>query len=306
MRLIWDPERLSPSVLVLGMFDGVHLGHQALLKKGRELADAKGVPLCVCTFEPHPMAVLCPDREPPRLETFAERAKRMALHGVDVLALMRFTRELAAQPPEAFVQRVIRMCRPTDIVVGYNFTFGDRGRGNGALLRELSGRYGYTAHIIPEVTDRGETVSSTHIRELLRAGHVARASQLLGYDHSIAGRVVDGKHIGRTLGFPTANLAFDRSKAIPCYGVYACMLDADGRSLPAVVNVGRHPTLPEGQMTIEAHVPGEEIDLYGRMVRLRFKRFLRPERTFDTVEQLREQIALDTREALAFLRETKS
>ena len=250
MRLEWDPKRVGPCVLALGMFDGVHLGHQALLRLGRELADREGLPLAVCTFEPHPLAVLCPEKKPPRLTTPEERAEIMEDQSVDILCLNTFNRELAAQPPEDFIRKMASVYEPKHVVVGYNFTFGDRGRGNGALLSASQEHYGYTTHIVPEVTVEGEMVSSTHIRELLQQGKMARAAELLGGPYRMSGVVENGKHIGRTLGFPTANIHVDAQKVLPAFGVHACLLHTSGKLYPAVVNVGRHPTLPEGHITV--------------------------------------------------------
>ena len=153
---------------------------------------------------------------------------------------------------------------------------------------------------MPEVDIDGRAVSSTRIRGLLTAGHVTEANRLLGYAYTLAGRVVNGKHVGRTMGFPTANVAVSPDKLLPAFGVYACWLRAEGAIYPAVVNVGRHPTLPEGQVTVEAYALDECLQLYGKKVRLTFLRFLRPERRFDGVEDLRRQIACDAEDCRAF------
>ncbi|MDO5144564.1 MAG: bifunctional riboflavin kinase/FAD synthetase [bacterium] len=301
MRMMLNPVRTGPCVLVLGMFDGVHRGHQALLMKGRALSAACRLPLNVCTFEPHPLKVLCPAMTPPRLTTQTERAQLMASFGVDNLCVHTFNHALAAQPPEDFVRDMARIYQPRYVVSGFNFTFGDRGRGNTDTLRALQGEYGYEAVTVSEVVLEGKTVSSTRIRALLRAGELAQATRLLGHAYTMAGRVVNGKHIGRTLGFPTANLQVSEGKAMPAYGVYTCYLTVKGDSFPAVVNVGRHPTLPEGAVTVEAHVlSGGDFPLYGERVRLTFMSFRRAETTFDSVDALRAQIARDVADAKAY------
>lgn len=301
MRMIRNPARTGPCVLVLGMFDGVHRGHQALLMKGRALSSACRLPLNVCTFEPHPLAVLSPDRMPPRLTTQTERAQLMASFGVDTLCVTTFTRALAAQPPEDFVRDMVRIYQPRYVVTGFNFTFGDRGRGNADTLRALQADYGYETVTVAEVVLEGKTVSSTRIRSLLKNGQLAQATALLGHAYTMAGQVVNGKHIGRTIGFPTANLQVSAGKAMPAYGVYTCYLTVDGASYPAVVNVGRHPTLPEGNVTVEAHVLDEaDLQLYNRRARLTFMSFRRPEITFASVEALRAQIASDVEDARAY------
>ena len=296
MRMLRDPARMSPCVLALGTFDGVHLGHQALLMRGGELAAELGCPLAVCTFEPHPLRVLRPEIAPPLLTTLPERAALMAGFGVDALCVTRFTTARAGQTPEAYMDELRRTYQPRAVVCGFNFTFGQGGRGNGGMLQA----YGFQTEIVPEVTLEGAAVSSTRVRKALQAGELSLASRLMGHAYTIAGRVADGKHIGRTMGFPTANVTIPRDKALPAFGVYACWLETKSATYPAVVNVGRHPTLPEGRVTVEAYALDASLSLYGEPVRLKFLRFQRPERTFDGVEALQAQIAQDTRECRAY------
>ncbi len=300
MRWIRDPERTDPCVLVLGMFDGVHRGHQALLERGLETARRAGVPLTVCTFEPHPLEVLRPDIAPPRLTTPLERARRMAECGADILCVCAFTRALADSEPADFLDRMTAVFRPVHAICGYNFSFGRGGRGNGAMLAAYAARHGFGADVIPAVEIAGEPVSSTRIRLLVQSGEVGEAARLLGDAYSIAGRVEHGRRIGHRLGFPTVNVAMPAHKVIPAYGVYCCGLTVGGTEYPAVVNVGRHPTLPGGHATIEAHALRALPEFYGEMARVRFLRFLRPERTFPDTDALKAQIALDRARAAAF------
>lgn len=302
MRIVCNPARTEPCVLVLGMFDGVHRGHQRLLITGNALAEAAGIPLRVCTFSPHPLAVLRPDRAPRMLTTLPERARFMLGFGVDELCVFPFTRALADELPEDFVRRMTQTFRPKHVVVGFNNTFGQGGRGNGALLTAMGRELGFETHIVPAVELDGAPVSSTRIRALLTLGDIHGATRLLGHVYTLSGRVMDGKHIGRTMGYPTANVDVPRNKALPAYGVYACYLTVEGRAYPAVVNVGRHPTLPEGSVTVEAHVLDACLMLYGKKVRLDFLDFQRSERKFDTVEELKAQIRADSEQARAFFR----
>lgn len=294
MHLIRDPKKLNPCVLVLGMFDGVHRGHQALLMKGDELAQEMVYPLAVCTYEPHPLQVLCPDRMPPMLTTLPEKAALMASFGVNGLCVTSFDRKTADQSPEDYMAQLVEIYQPAVIICGFNFTFGKGGKGTGETLREYGKAHGFETVIVPEVVIDGEAVSSTRIRRLLQKGDIATANRLMGHAYTLTGKVEDGKHIGRTLGFPTANVTVPARKALPAWGVYACWLETKDAVYPAVVNVGSHPTLPEGQVTVEAHVLDESMDLYGEKVRLSFLRFLRPERKFDNVDELKAQIAQDT------------
>lgn len=293
MRIIRDPKRLNPCVLVLGMFDGVHRGHQALLMRGDELAQEMVYPLAVCTFQPHPLHVLAPQKEPAMLTTLPEKAAVMQSFGVDGLCVTTFTRERAEQSPEDFMAEMVEIYAPVVVVCGFNFTFGAGGRGNGQMLKEYGKKHGFRTVIVPEVVLDGETVSSTRIRRLLAQGDIHQVNSLLGRGYSISGCVTEGKQLGRTLGFPTANIVVPPKKALPAFGVYACYLQTSGGVFPAIVNVGRHPTLPEGAVTVEAHVMDEFLSLYGRRVRLTFLKYMRPEQKFDSVEALKAQMVQD-------------
>ena len=300
MRWIRDPGSLEPCVLVLGMFDGVHRGHQALLARGLDMAEAKGLPLVVCTFEPHPLEVLRPDLAPKRLTTPLARAALMAACGADILAELRFTRSLADQEPEDFLAGMAARFQPADVVCGYNFTFGRSGRGDDAFLSARADAYGFGVEIVPAVCVGGKAVSSTRIRGCLAAGDVSEAARLLGHTYTLTGPVQHGKQQGRTMGFPTANVGIPPRKQLPAYGVYACGLRYRGEDHPGIVNVGRHPTLPEGGVTVEAHILDDDPDLYGEPVRVSFLRHLRPEKPFRGKEELTAQLQRDRQEAFRF------
>ena len=304
MKILRDPKRMNPCVLVLGMFDGVHRGHQALLMRGAELAQEMSFPLSVLSFEPHPLRVIAPDRCPAMLNTLPEKARIMQSFGVDSLCITTFDRARADQSPEAFMAEMVETYSPVVVVCGFNFTFGKGGEGTGRMLREYGRKHSFRTVIVPEVIVEGATVSSTRIRKLLAEGDIPMVNRLLGTGYTLSGRVEDGKHLGRTMGFPTANVRIPPRKALPAFGVYDCWLETtDGAFHPAVVNVGRHPTLPEGHVTVEAHVltePGASIDLYGQHVRLSFMRFQRPETRFDDKDALQAQITRDVGEARAY------
>lgn len=300
MRLWRDPDFAGPCVLVLGMFDGVHRGHQALLMAGNALADKYDLPLNVCTFEPHPLQVLRPEIAPPLLTTLPERARLMASFGVDALCILHFDRQVAAEEPEEFLAMLEKVYQPRAMVCGFNYTFGKKGRGTAEMLRAWGDEHGCETVIVPAVELEGGTVSSTRIRGLLSEGDVQTAARLMGHWYSLSGRVEGGKQLGRTMGFPTANVELPARKALPAFGVYSCWLHTSRAIYPAVVNVGRHPTLPEGAVTVEAHVLDESLMLYGEKVRLDFLKFQRPERRFESKDDLQAQITRDADEARAF------
>ena len=291
MKIQRDPKRMPPCVLVLGMFDGVHRGHQALLMRGGELAQEMNFPLCVMSFEPHPLRVLAP-----------EKARIMQSFGVDELCITTFDQARADQSPEDFMAEMVATYAPVVVVCGFNFTFGKGGKGTGKMLREYGKKHGFRTVIVPEVIVEGETVSSTRIRKVLAEGDIPMVNRLLGTGYTLSGKVENGKQLGRTMGFPTANVHIPKHKALPAFGVYDCWLEtADDTYHPAVVNVGRHPTLPEGHVTVEAHVLTDEpIDLYGQHVRLSFMRYQRAEIRFASKDELQTQITRDVEEARAY------
>ena len=300
MKILRDPVSAGPCILVLGMFDGVHRGHRQLLEAGNKLAQQHQLPLHAVTFDPHPLCVLAPAKAPPILSTLPERAALMAAEGVDELDVLTFTREEAMTPPEEFLRQIQRVFAPAAVICGYNYTYGAKGSGNGETLKAWGRENGVQTVVVDEYRLDGEPVSSTRIRKLIEDGKVSEANRLLGHPYTLAGRVMDGKHIGRTMGFPTANVHIPRNKVLPAFGVYVCWMAVEGKSYPAVVNVGRHPTLPEGQVTVEAYALDKKLMLYGKKIRLDFLRFQRPEHRFDSVETLQAQIREDAELARAY------
>lgn len=274
MKIIRDPRQTAPCVLVLGMFDGVHRGHQMLLMQGVELAERYGLPLNVCTFEPHPLSVLRPGKAPARLTTQTERAQLMAGFGVDSLCVMHFTRRMADQAPEDFMAQMTAVFSPRFVVCGFNFTFGQRGRGTGESLKDFGASHRFETVIVPEVILEGATVSSTRIRALLAAGQVREASRLLGHAYTLA------THAAGPGPLPRAHrLAIPRDKALPAFGLYACYLTLGSQSYPAVVRIG------EDGMTLQ---PLDScLRLADHRLRLTFMHYLGADMTADTLNAAR-------------------
>lgn len=296
------PPDAAPAVVALGAFDGIHLGHRAILGTAVTRGHARGIDTVACTFDRHPMDVLNPARAPAPLTTLDERLTLIAETGVDVTLVLAFTPELARVEPEAFVREiVVARLRAREVVVGYNHTFGRGARGDARLLCAVGGPLGLVTHEVPPFLVEGVVVSSSEIRAVLREGDVDRAARYLGRAYSIAGVVTRGAGRGRTLGFPTANLDPDRPLLLPT-GVYACRAEIDGHAHPAVVNVGVRPTFGDNALTIEAYLMDVSADFYDRPLRLHFVARLRGERKFGGVDELRAQIARDVeaaRQALA-------
>jgi riboflavin kinase/FMN adenylyltransferase len=290
------PER-RPSAVALGVFDGVHLGHRAILGAAVAHARATGAPALACTFEPNPLEVLQPDRAPLPITTLDERLDLIAACGVDGTIVLTFTRELAAVEPEAFVKDVlVDRLAARQVVVGFNHRFGRAARGDAALLRDLGARMGFNVDVVAPLTVDGVPVSSTAIRAALGRGDVDAAARMLGRPYTLPGTVVAGAGRGRTLGFPTANVAPGRPVLV-APGVYACTFEVGGQARRAVVNVGVRPTFGEATLAVEAYLLDFSGDLYGQTVQLTFVSRVREERRFPTVDALRAQIADDVETA---------
>jgi riboflavin kinase/FMN adenylyltransferase len=293
------PPDARPSVVALGTFDGVHLGHRAILGTALTRAREAGLDAVACTFDPHPMEVLQPERAPRPISPLAERLAVIGDTGIDAVVVLPFTRELAAIEPEAFVKDVLLdRLRAREVVVGYNHRFGRGARGDAGLLESLAGRLGFRAHVVPAMTVDGVAVSSSEIRAALQRGDVAAAARGLGRPYAIAGPVTAGAGRGRTLGFPTANITSDRPLLV-LRGVYRGRVTVDGQGHPAIVNVGVRPTFDESVLFIEAHLLDFSGDLYGRTVRLEFLDRVRDEMKFPSVEALRAQVLRDIAAARA-------
>ncbi len=298
---------LAGTVLTLGNFDGLHVGHQSIMRTVIGRARALGSQATVYTFEPHPRKVVRPDSAPRLLTTLEQKLELLESVGVDVTIVEPFDRSFAKLPAERFVREVLHeRIGPAEVYVGYDFRYGRDREGSMRTLTELGPHLGFSVTIIPEVRFGDQDVNSTRIRELLGAGRVEQAQQLLGRPYTVRGRIAQGDRRGRTIGFPTANLDAE-NEILPAPGVYAGRVrfldDADdgpakGSAFDAVTNVGRRPTFKEDDPVLaEAHLLDFEGDCYGRRIELGFEAHLREERRFDGVDALRAQIQVDADDA---------
>jgi len=290
------------AVLCIGVFDGVHRGHQALLSEGRLLADELGVPLVAVTFDPHPMAVVRPESAPQSLASLAERRFLLFNAGADDVFVLKFTKEVSGWEPEEFIHRVlVDTLRASAVVVGKNFRFGHRAAGTIDTLREAGTRYGFAVREVGLAADQ-EPWSSTRVRMALTAGDIAEANRVLGREYELTGIVVHGDHRGRELGFPTANLFWLGNPVIPADGVYAGWLIASNQRFPAAISVGTNPQFSGVERRVETYVlDRDDLDLYDQEVTVVFVAHLRGQLVFDGLEGLVEQMAQDvaaTREVL--------
>jgi riboflavin kinase/FMN adenylyltransferase len=299
MRIVRELTSYAPeaTAVALGVFDGVHLAHQAILRTAIEAARRHRLESVACTFDPHPAEVLQPQRSSAAIATLGDRLDLIAATGVGVTVVLPFTPALAQMEPEAFVEDILLgRLHAREVVVGFNHTFGRGARGDPKLLQDLAGRLGFGAHVVPPLLVDGVAVSSSAIRASLREGDLERANRMLGRPYLIGGDVVSGAGRGRTLGFPTANVRPDR-QVLVAPGVYACRVDVGPDAHRAVVNVGVRPTFGEATLVIEAYLLDFQGTLYDRSVRVAFLARLREERRFPSVDALRDQILRDVADA---------
>lgn len=282
---------MNKCVLALGFFDGVHLGHGALLRRTRELADTLRLPAAALTFDVHP-AELVSGQHVALLNTPRERETLMReAYGVDEVITLHFDRETMTQPWQDFLRdTVVGRFGAAHVVCGEDFRFGAGGRGTAALLSEACARRGVGCDCIAQVCMDGAPISSTRIRALLERGETAAAVRLLGHPHLLTGTVTEGRKIGRTLGIPTANLVLSEGVLVPRFGVYAANAVFDGQTRRAVVNIGTRPTVNGRNVTVEPWLLDFDGDLYGHELRLELFDFLRPERRFSSLEELKAEI----------------
>ena len=300
LRSISDLSQLGgPLFLAIGVFDGVHLGHQAVISTSAEHArTANGTPVVV-TFDPHPEKVLRPHAAPHLLTATPHKIALIRDLGVAHLLIIKFDKQFAATEPEDFVHQLMEHSKALrEICVGHEWSFGKNRRGDLKLLNEFGARFDFGVVGIPPVTVNGELVSSTTIRQALEAGDLAKAAQMLGREYTILGSVVSGDNRGKKIGFPTANLSA-HNEQFPPNGVYFAEAKLDGAIYPGVVNLGYRPTVETGksERTLEIHLFDFERDIYGKDLEVRFIRFLRPEKKFENVEALARQIDLDVKQA---------
>ena len=289
-----DEVNLQNAWLTIGVFDGVHRGHQQIIRQLTTGAHASDAPAVVLTFDPHPASVLT-GRELKCLTLPDERASLLEKFGVDVVVTERFTRELSAVSAYDFMARLTRRLGLKHLLIGYDFALGKGREGNATRLAQIGLELGYTVEVVFALSDESGVISSTEIRKLIEVGNVAEAARLLGHRYSLHGPVIHGDGRGRTIQVPTANIAYSHEKMIPARGIYACWAYLGDVQYRAAVNIGINPTFtPDKQIpNVEAHLLDFRRDLYGEDVRLEFVERLRDELRFDSVDKLLEQIWKD-------------
>ena len=283
----------SPSVVALGAFDGVHKGHAQVIKKARDIATAQGLPLTVWSFAEPPRNFFVP-MFVPILTDKKEKNSLMRKLGVDVFFCVPFDENIASMSAEDFFyDLLLNKLHATHLVCGFNFTFGARGAGNTDLLEKLCSSNGVGLTVVPPVVSDSLTVSSSAIREAIENGDVKLANSLLGRPYSITKKVVNGQHLARTLGFPTANQLYPENKAVLRYGVYSVRATVGRKKHLGISNVGIRPTVNGSLLCVETHILDFDGDLYGKSLTVEFLDFIRPEQKFPSIDALAKQIKRD-------------
>jgi riboflavin kinase / FMN adenylyltransferase len=300
LRSISELERLrGPLFLAIGVFDGVHRGHQAVISTSAEHARAvNGTPVVV-TFDPHPEKILRPQGAPHLLSATQHKIALIRALGVEHLLIITFDKQFAATEPEGFVQKLVAHSKPLrEICVGHEWSFGKNRRGNLDLLKKLGAEFDFNVVGIPPVKINAAVVSSTAIRQAIEKGDLAKGAEMLGREYTILGTVTRGDNLGKKIGFPTANLSA-HSEQFPPNGVYAAEARIDGELHRGVINLGVRPTVSAGksERVLEIHLFDFNRDIYGQDVEVRFLKFLRPEKKFENLDALVQQIRQDVQQA---------
>lgn len=287
----------KPVVLSIGNFDGMHLGHKAVLEAAKKVAEEKNEKLAVITFSNHPSEVLRPHDKTALICTPEQRIRLLEQSGVDFLLLLQFTKEFSEQSPEAFLNKIYATIPFSDLVLGHDATLGKNREGDKDRVITHMKQHGVNVHYVEPLQIEGVVVSSSKIRKLIQSGELTAAEKLLGRKYSIYASVVKGKGVGSPLGYPTANIAVE-GLCLPPLGVYAVKLFYEGKSFQGVANLGVAPTVRKDSTPIlEVHLYDDQLDLYGKMIEVQFYSFLRAEQRFPNLDALKQQISRDVEQA---------
>lgn len=293
---------MNKAVYALGFFDGVHIGHQALLTACRRLAEKDGLLAGVVTFGNHPDELVL-GSSPALINTPQDRERLLKQrYHMDLVVTLPFDQRMRSMPWQDFLTMLRRDYDAVGFVCGEDFRFGDRGEGTARLLADYCRREGLPWDVVPEQILDGIRVSSTYIRSQIQTGDMATAVRFLGHPHILTGQVIHGRALGRRLGIPTANLTLPGGLAIPKFGVYVCKALVEGKAYPAVTNIGVRPTVGGETVTVEPWILDYSGDLYGREITLELHYFLRPERKFPSLEELKEEICRNGEQTRAFFK----
>jgi riboflavin kinase/FMN adenylyltransferase len=286
-----------PTYIALGNFDGLHLGHMHLINKTVELAKDNFAKSMICTFENHPLSIINKEICPKLIMDNDTKINLLGSTGIDIVDLINFNKNFMKTTPEQFIKNMVNFYNVKGIVVGFNYRFGYKNLGDVEMLETYSDILGYRLYVAEAISVNQEIVSSSKIRHLITEGDITKASELLGRPHSIIGDVIKGKQFGRTIGFPTVNLNYNKKYIIPKGGVYYTIIEYNNNLYKAITNIGYNPTVEGGKLSVETHILNFDKQIYGEAVKINFVNRIRDEFKFNTIERLKEQLSKDEKYA---------
>lgn len=289
--------------IALGSFDGLHKGHLTLMYELVKLSKENGAKSMVYTFANHPLSVITPNSKPKILMTNEKKLKVLESLGIDLVCLDKFDNELMSKTPEEFIKMLLDKFNAKGFIVGFNYRFGYKNKGDIKLLEELGEKYNFTVSVLDAYKEKGCIISSTKIREFIAKGEIEMANELLTREFLLTGEVVKGKQLGRTIGFPTANLKVDESLVLPKIGVYYTNVEIDGEIFKGITSVGNNPTVNGEKITVETYILNFSKDIYGKHIKVYFIESIRGQIKFDSLDELKKQLEKD--KMFAYNRKTK-
>ena len=282
-----------PTYIALGSFDGLHLGHMSLINRTLELSKENNAKSMICTFKNHPLSVINKEICPKLIMDNDTKIKLLQNTGIDIVNLVNFDKEFMKITPEGFIKNMVNFYNAKGIVVGFNYRFGYKNLGDVEMLEKYSSILGYKLYVCRAISNNNEIVSSSNIRHYIAEGNITKANELLGRSHTIVGEVIKGKQLGRTIGFPTVNLNYDKHYILPKGGVYYTLAQYDNIIYKAITNIGYNPTVEGGKLLVETYILNFDKQIYGEKVKIYFKNRIRDEVKFNTIEELRQQLIKD-------------
>lgn len=285
----------SPTYIALGNFDGLHLGHMSLIDKTVKLAKENNAKSMVYIFENHPLTIINPEISPKLIMSNKTKIKLLEDSGIDIVNLVSFDKEFMKITPEEFIKNMVNFYNAKGIIIGFNYRFGYKNLGDVEMLQRYSSILGYKLYICEAVSKNHEVVSSSKIRHLIAEGDVVKARLLLGRPISATGEVIRGKQLGRTIGFPTVNLNYNKGYILPKGGVYFTTIEYDDVLYKAITNIGYNPTVEGGKLSVETYILGFDKQIYDEVIKINFIKRIRDEVKFDTIENLKNQLEKDKR-----------
>ncbi|MBW9144069.1 bifunctional riboflavin kinase/FAD synthetase [Clostridium sp. CM028] len=288
----------EPTYIALGSFDGIHLGHMSLVNRTVVLAKENNAKSMICTFKNHPLSVINKEICPKLIMDNDTKINLLKNTGIDIVNLVNFNKDFMKITPEEFIKNMVKFYNAKGIVVGFNYRFGYKNLGDVEMLKTYSSILGYKLYVCEAVSINHEIVSSSKIRHLIAEGNITKADELLGRPHTISGKVIKGKQFGRTIGFPTVNLNYNKEYIIPKGGVYYTLAEYDNNFYRAITNIGYNPTVEGGKLSVETHILNFDKKIYNEIVKIYFINRIRDEVKFNSIDELKKQLLKDKEYAI--------